>query len=181
MRKTAVLPLAFLSVVAIALAAGCANGNLATAGGAPSPAPTPSSSCAPSLTSNIQLVFPVPGTIGAANLQGIVVAVSPSPLPTNYFFYASQNNVSTYPESISPLATPAPPTASSSPSPLPTPSATPLFANPIYESGSIGIFATSTVWTIYIANSSCYPGVAIGSFTTANVDTPTPTPSPSPT
>jgi hypothetical protein len=178
MRKTAVLPLAFLSVVAIALAAGCANGNLATAGGAPSPAPTPTSSCPPSLVNNIQLVFPAPGSLAAANLQGIVIA-APTALPTNYYFYAVQNGVSTYPESISGFSTPAPSTPSSSPSPLPTPSATPLY--PTLESGSIGIFATSTTFSIYIANSTCYPGDSIGSFTTATVDTPTPTPSPSPT
>lgn len=186
MRNTTVLPLAFLSVVALALAAGCANGNLATAGGAPAPAPTPSVACVLPAGETVHLVFPIPNQTGAPNLQGIVIAVSPNPLPTNWYFYSISPAGSTFgTQSIGYFATPAPPTASSSPSPLPTPSAAPGFANPIYESASNGIFAVSSPSPspveILIADGSCYPGVSLGHFTTATVDTPTPSPTPTST
>ncbi len=189
MRKTAVLPLAFLSVVAAALAAGCANGNLATSGATPAPVATPSAACTnPPGVSNIQLVFPQNGSLMAPNLEGIVIAVAPSPLPTNWFFYSKSSQFgSTYgTSSIGFFATPAPSTVTPTPSPLPEPSDTPLFANPIFESSSNGIFAVSTTGaannvSIYVATSTCYPGIALGSFTTATVDTPTPTPTPTST
>jgi hypothetical protein len=67
---------------------------------------------------------------------------------------------------------------------LPTPSDTPGFPNPIYESASNGIFADSPMTgpantvTIYLANSTCYPGIPLNSFTTATYDIPTPSPTP---
>jgi hypothetical protein len=197
MRNTVVLPLSFLSVVALALAAGCANGNIATAGGAPTPAPSPTQSCAAQFASllpheTVQMVFPQNGAINAPNLQGVVIAVSPAPLPTNWYFYSSSSIYgSSLPQSYAFFATPAPASTSASPSPtptpLPTPSDTAAFPNPIFESASNGIFADSVPSaapnrvTIYLANPSCYPGIAMSTFTTATYDVPSPTPSPSPT
>jgi hypothetical protein len=198
MRNTAVLPLSFLSVVALALAAGCANGNIATAGGAPAPAPSPTQSCSALFASQlpneaVRMVFPQNGALNAPNIQGVVIAVSPAPLPTNWYFYSSSTIYgSTYgTQSIGFFATPAPASTSASPSPtptpLPTPSDTPPFPNPIYEWASNGTFAVSVPSaapnhvTIYLANPSCYPGIAMSSFTTATYDVPSPTPSPSPT
>jgi hypothetical protein len=180
MRKTAVLPLAFLSVVAIALAAGCANGNVAAPGGVATAAPSPNVACTlPPGVTNVQMVFPQPSQTGQPNLQGIVIAVAPNPMPTNWFFYEISGGQSSYSFAAEPFSTPNP-AASPSASPLPTPSITPSFPNPIFESSSIGTFATSTNFQIYLANSSCYPGISLGAFTTASVDTPTPTPTPSP-
>lgn len=185
MRKTTALPLAFLGVIAIALATGCANGNLATAGGAPSPAPSPTNACTmPPGETNIQMVFPQNGAVAAPNLEGIVIAVAPNPLPTNWFFYSSSGAYgSTWgTQSIGFFSTPAPASVTPTPSPLPVPSDTPLFPNPIYESASNGIFANSSPQpnrvTIYLANAGCYPGLPLSTFTTATVDTPTPTPTP---
>ena len=189
MRNTVVLPLSFLSVVALALAAGCANGNIATAGGAPAPVPSPTAACVLPAGEQAQLVFPIPTQTNSPNLQGIVIAVSPNPLPTNWFFYSTSPSGTTWgTQSIGFLATPGP-IASVSPTPLPTPSAAPLFANPIYESASNGYFAISPspspstspdLVKIYLSNGSCYPGVYMGQFTTATYDIPSPTPSPSP-
>jgi hypothetical protein len=188
MRKTALLPLAFLSVGAIAVGAGCANGNLATSGSTPAPIVQPSVACTnPPGSPNIQLVFPQNGSVAAPNLEGIVIAVAPSPLPTNWFFYSKSNQYgSTYGISDGVFSTPAPSTVTPTPTPLPVPSDTPLFPNAIFESSSNGIFAVSTAGapntvSIYVANASCYPGIGLGSFTTATVDTPTPTPTPTST
>jgi hypothetical protein len=183
MRKTAALPLAFLSIFAAAIVAGCANGNIASTGGAPAAIPTPTDACTqpPGIT-NIQMVFPQNNAAAAPNLQGIVIAVAPIPLPTNWFFYSSSVAFgSTWgTSSIGFLQTPSP--SVPTPTPLPSPSDTPLFPNPIYESASNGIFANSATTvdkvTIYLANASCYPGIQLSTFTTATVDTPTPTPTP---
>ena len=52
------------------------------------------------------------------------------------------------------------------PSPLPTPNTLPAFANPIYQLSPNGLFATGTTFQVYLANTTCFPGLSIGSFTT---------------
>jgi hypothetical protein len=186
MRKTVALPFVALVLGAL-VAAGCSgNGyNAATASATPTPFPSPTSTCTPPPGFSIQQVFPQKGSTTAANLQGVVFAVAPSPLPTIWYVYATSSFGTTAgTASIGFLATPVPipgSTAGSTPTPLPTPSDTPAFANPIYESANLGTFANNTTFQIYLANPNCFPGLTESSFTTTLTDSPTPTPSPSPT
>ncbi|MGA2392203.1 MAG: hypothetical protein ABSH03_02495 [Candidatus Lustribacter sp.] len=197
-----------LSCVVIALAsivAGCgANGNVATS--ASTPAPTPSASCTPPAGYTIQQVFPQNGQGGQPNLEGVVFDVGPSPqpggvpspLPSNWFFYVTYNvttnpasAISSYPISIGFLATPVPvpgSTAGSTPTPLPVPSdapTNPAFTNYLQETASNGTFANSAAsnsqFTVYLANSNCYPGIPESTFSTAPVDLPSPSPTPTST
>jgi hypothetical protein len=174
----------------VVAAAGCGNkGNVATVSGTPTPVPIPTATCTPPANEAVQEVFPVNGSTTAANLQGVVFAVAPSPLPTNWYVYAvSSFGTTAGTSSIAFLATPVPipgSTAGSTPTPLPTPSDTPSFApsfgTPIYESASVGTFANNTQFTIYLANSNCFPGLKESTFTTTLNDSPTPTPSPTAT
>jgi hypothetical protein len=184
--KNTVAAFAALAIASI-VAAGCSgNGNSAITTSGPTPIPTPSVACTNPPGEAIQEVFPQNGATGVANLQGVVIAVAPNPLPTNWFFYAKfgPNQQVTYPQTISgpflPLATPSP-GASTTPTPFPTPSDAPSFApsfgTPIFEAASFGTFATSAQFIIFLANTNCFPGLQMSSFTTATVDTPTATPS----
>ncbi len=191
MKKSVALPFVALAL-ASTIAVGCSgNGNVAaTASGTPTPFPSPTASCTPPPGYTIEQVFPqniaLPGNSGllAANLQGVVFAISPSPLPTNWYIYATSTYGSTaFTNSVGFLATPVPvpgSTASSTPTPLPTPSDTPI-PNAIFETASIGTFANNTTFQIYLANTNCYPGLMESSFKTTLTDSPTATPSPSPT
>jgi hypothetical protein len=134
----------------------------------------------------VQMVFPQNGGINQPNLEGVVFAVSPNPLPSDWYIYAVSTFGSTQSTtSIAFLATPVPvpgSTAGSTPTPLPVPSDTPLFPNPIYETASIGTFANNnTKFTIYLANTSCSPGIAESTFTTNLTDLPSPSPTPTST
>jgi hypothetical protein len=185
MRKTVALPFAALALASV-IAAGCSGNayNAATGGATPTPVPSALPSCTPPPGVQIQQVFPQNGSTNASNTQGVVFAVAPSPLPTNWYFYATSSFGTTGgTNTIGFLATPAPAvSASASPTPLPTPSDTPAFANPIYESASLGKFANGqTKFTIFLANTSCFPGITMNSFTTSLNDSPTATPSPSST
>jgi len=127
------------------------------------------------------MVFPQNNMLNQPNLEGVVFAVAPSPLPTNWYVYATSTFGSTAgTSSIAFLATAAP-----SATPFPTPSDTPSFAPslgpPIYESASIGTFANNTAFTIYLANTNCFPGIQESTFTTSLTDSPTATPSPTST
>ncbi len=183
MRKTVALPFVAIALASIIVAGCSASGNQAvTATGTPTPVPVPSATCTPPAGYQIQEVFPQKGSTTAANLQGVVFAVAPNPLPTNWYVYATSTYGTTAgTSSIAFLATPVPipgSTAGSTPTPLPTPSDTPAFANPIYESASLGTFANNTTFQIYLANPSCFPGLTESSFTTTLNDSPTATPSP---
>lgn len=109
------------------------------------------------------LAFPAPFPAGMASpaaqsgLQGVVVAVSPQPLPTNWYVYVSASPFPS-PAAQGFLTTP--------PNPLPTPLAVIPFPNPIYQYSPSSYFATGTQWTAYLANTSCFPGVNIGTFQT---------------
>jgi hypothetical protein len=181
-------PVVAFSALALAsmIAAGCSGqGNSAITTGGATPFPVPSVACTTPPGEAIQEVFPQNGAAAAPNLQGIVIAVAPSPLPTNWFFYAKfgAGNLSTYPQTVSgpflPMAVPSP-GVSATPSPFPTPSDQPTFAatfgTPIFESASFGTFATASNFSIFLANTNCFPGIPLSSFTTAPVDTPTATP-----
>ena len=188
MRKTVALPFAVLALASV-IAAGCSGSgyNAATATSTPTPVPSALPACtAPPAPEMVQQVFPQNGSTSAANLQGVVFAVAPNPLPTNWYFYAtSAFGTTAGTAQIGFLATPVPaPSASAgaTPTPLPNPSDTPLFANPIYESASIATFANNmTKFTIFLANTNCFPGITMSTFTTTLTDSPTPTPSPVPT
>jgi hypothetical protein len=186
MKNAVALPWVLLALASL-ITAGCgnkynqiANNSFST----PTPLPIPTATCTPPPGESIQMVFPQNGSITAANLQGVVIAVAPSPLPSNWYVYATSTFGSTFnTTSVAFLSTPAPApgsTAGSAATPLPVPSDTPLFPNPIYETASIGTFATNTQFTIFLANSNCFPGLTQSTFTTTLTDTPA-TPVPSPT
>jgi hypothetical protein len=193
MRNTTALPLAILSLVALAGAVvGCSGSGIGTAApGATSTPIVPSATCGPTSLptgEQVQMVFPQQNGTNQPNLQGIVVAVSPNPLPTDWYFYVTSSLGSTLgTQQIGLLATPSPVpspatggTAVPTGTPLPTPSDTPAFPNPIYEVASIGNFANSTQFQVYLASSTCV-GLKLNAFTTASTDLPTPTPTPAPT
>ena len=196
MRKTVALPFAFLALASV-IAAGCSGSgySAATPTSTATPFPVPSSTCTPPPGEAIQGVFPKDGSLAAPNLQGIVIAVAPNPLPTNWFFYSAfspSSQVSpilSYPTNLGFFATPIPspgPSGGPTSTPLPTPSDPPTFApsfgKPIFESASNGTFANgNSKFTIYAANSNCFPGIPLQTFTTTLTDSPTPTPTPLPT
>ncbi len=189
MRKTVALPFIAIALASV-IAAGCSGTGAynPNANSTPTPLPSPTISCTPSLFpagEQVQMVFPPQNGSNVANLQGVVFAMSPNPLPTNWYIYAKTPTGSTQgTSSIAFLALPSPApgsTAGATPTPLPTPSDTPNFANPIYESASIGTFANNTTFTIYLASTTCSPGIAYSTFTTNITDLPSPSPTPTST
>jgi hypothetical protein len=188
MRKTVALPFIAIALASV-IAAGCSGtgGYNPSGNSAPTPTPLPSATgqCVLPAGETVQMIFPIPSQSLAPNQQGVVFAVSPNPLPTNWYMYATSSFGSTQnTNSIAFLGTPAPApgsTAGSTPTPLPTPSAAPIVANPIYETASIGIFTATnpvTTFSIFLANTTCAQGIAQGSFTTGQTDIPSPTPAP---
>jgi hypothetical protein len=187
MRKTVALQFAALALASL-VAAGCSGSGAygsSTSTATPTPFPVPSATCTPPAGFSVQQVFPQANATGAANLQGVVFAVAPGPLPTNWYVYAKSSfGTTSGTTSIGFLATPVPApgsTAGAIPTPLPTPSDTPAFGSFIYESTSIGTFANNTAFTIFLANTNCFPGLQESTFTTSLTDSPTPTPVPSST
>jgi hypothetical protein len=197
MKKTASLAFVALGLAAL-VAAGCSGSGTAV-GTTPTAAPSalPTGQCTLPPGESVQQVFPQSGASAAPNLQGVVFAVAPNPLPTSWYFYVTHvvagATLTTFGTAqIGFLATPTPsPTASPGASPLPsgtplpTPSDTPspaIFgANPLYEIASIGNFANATTFTTYLANTGCGIGIQESTFTTNVIDQPSPTPTPSPT
>jgi hypothetical protein len=194
MRKTVALPYVFVALASL-IVAGCGGGygqTAATANASPTPFPSPTASCTPPAGYTIQEVFPQNGGTAVANLQGVVFAIGPSPqpggvpspLPTNWYYYVvSAAGTSAFSNSITPLATPTPQpgsTAGATPLPLPTPSDSPKpgFTNYLFETATVGNFANNTSFTVYLANTSCFPGLPESTFTTAPTDTPTVSSSP---
>jgi hypothetical protein len=188
MRKTVALPFIGIALASV-IAAGCSGTGAynPNANSTPTPLPSPTIACTTSMFpagEQVQMVFPQNGGTAVANLQGVVFAVSPNPLPTNWFVYAQTPQGSTeFTNSIGFLAVPTP-SASVTPTPLPTPSDTPspgLGANPIFETASIGTFANNSKFTIFLATAACSPGIAYSTFTTSVNDQPSPSPSPTST
>jgi hypothetical protein len=194
MRKSAALSFAAIGLAAI-VAAGCSgSGNTATPGGTPSPGITPSGPCQLPTGYSAQQVFPQANAPAAPNLQGVVFAVKPGPLPTNWYFYVtsgpgptSQPNSTLGTAQIGFLATPSPnPTASPGASPLPTGTPLPTPSDvpspgSVLEIASIGIFANATTFVTYLANTTCSQGIRYNTFTTDVNNNPSPSPAPTAT
>jgi hypothetical protein len=202
MRKSTSLSFGALALAAV-VAAGCSGSGI-TATSTSTPTPTPATGqCVLPSGYTAQQVFPQASGSAVPNLQGVVFAVYPAPLPTNWYFYVthkdpSSGNILTTlgTAQIGFLATPTPqPTLNPSPgpsptalvtgTPLPTPSDSPIPAlvgkTTSLEIASIGTFANSTTFTVFLANTTCGTGIQFNTFSTNDTDLPSPTPAPSPT
>jgi len=153
------------TLAAAAILAGCGGSGAYSAANSatPTPAPTPSVACTPIAGEQVALVYPPPGPSPSASFlpysQGIIIAAAPNPLPTNYYVYATSSLVT-------PPASPIPAnggTMTAPPSPFPTPFTDPGYANETFQYSPNGIFATNpgATWTTYLANTNCFPGIAI--------------------
>jgi hypothetical protein len=192
MRNAVALPFVLVALASLVVAGCGAGGQTAATTAAPTPFPTPTIACTSPPGYTIQQVFPQNGVTGVANLQGVVFDIGPnpqpggvpSPLPTNWYFYVKSAFGTSAFVSVPFLATPVPQpgaSAGATPTPLPTPSdapSSPTFTNYLQETASIGNFATSTGFSVFLANTSCYPGLPESTFTTAPTDTPTTVASP---
>jgi hypothetical protein len=142
----------------------CAVAFAACGGGSPGITnPTPGPTCAPGTT--VQMIYPIPGATGVPDApQQIVFAVGTA-LPTTWNAYLSNSSSGngTAGGYTNPLQTI---TASQ----VPSPSATPSFANPVYQSVTLGGSLTppTTTWYVWINNytGNCTPLGPLGSFTT---------------
>jgi hypothetical protein len=152
---------AFAAIVLGAVIASCgSNGNVATATATPTPVATPSTPCTPPPNTQIQVVYPQPNSTGITT-GTIVVAVAPQPLPTNYLLYVTSIETSTklqigtaFGQSLQVIPF----------SSVPQPSLNPPFAFPIYESSNFGgIFGAGDTFSVFLANSNCYPGTNLNS------------------
>jgi hypothetical protein len=195
MKKVVALPYVFVALASLVVA-GCGGGYGQTAATAsnPTPFPSPTASCTPPAGYTIQEVFPQNKGTAVANLQGVVFDIGPSPqpggvpspLPTNWYFYVQSAAGTSAFVSFPFLATPVPQpgaSAGATPTPLPTPSDAPGagFTNYLQETSSLGNFAVNTGFSVFLANTNCYPGLPESTFTTAPTDTPTVTASPTAT
>ncbi len=144
-----------LGVCAIAFAACGGSGNTITN-------PTPGPTCSPGTP--VQMIYPIPGATGVPDApQQIAFAVGTA-LNSNWNVYLSNasNGNGTLGGQTVPLQTI---TAGQ----VPSPSATPSFANPVYQSVTLGTsLAAATTWYVWINNTSgnCTPLGPLGSFTT---------------
>ncbi|HTZ55544.1 MAG TPA: hypothetical protein VMB20_10820 [Candidatus Acidoferrum sp.] len=145
-----------LATSAVAFAACGGGGNTITN-------PTPGPTCAPGTT--VQMIYPIPGATGVPDApQQIVFAVGTA-LPNIWNAYlsnASSGNgtVNGYTAGVQTI------TAAQ----VPSPSATPSFANPVYQSVTLsGSLAppTGTTWYVWINDTAgnCTPLGPLGSFT----------------
>ena len=151
---------AFAAIVLGAAIASCGNnGNVATATSTPTPVATPSTPCTPPPPpTQIQVVYPQPNAVGVTT-GTIVIAIAPSPLPTNYKLYVTVESTETQQSignafggqlTVIPV------------SQVPQPSLNPPFAFPIYESSDFGgTFGTGDTFSIYLANTNCFPGTSL--------------------
>lgn len=143
-----------LAMCAVAFAACGGGGNTITN-------PTPGPTCAPGTT--VQLIYPIPGATGVPDApQQIVFAVGTA-LSSNWDAYLAPNssgNNGGYTNALQTI------TASQ----IPSPSATPSFANPVYQSVTLGTSLappTGVTWYVWINNTAgnCTPLGPLGSFT----------------
>jgi hypothetical protein len=153
---------AFAAIVLGAAIASCGNnGNVATATSTPSPVATPSTPCTPPPPpAQIQVVYPIPNSVGVTNLGSIVIAIAPSPLPTNYLLYVGVESTET--QTFLGNAFGGQLTVISA-SQVPQPQLIPPFAFPIYESSSNfgGTFGTGDTFSVFLANTNCFPGTSL--------------------
>jgi hypothetical protein len=142
-----------IGLCAAALLLAACNGSSSSGGGA-------ETQCNPPSGTSTVLVYPAPGSTGIPDNFGLVVLGSSAALPGGYQAYVvnnTTNNAVVF--NVVGVA----------PNPLPTPYATPTFPNPVYQaSGNPGTtFVAGSSITVYLNNaaSSCYPTLALGSFT----------------
>lgn len=155
--------LAALAIVAVGCGGGCSYC-------------TTVSKCTVPAGMQYSLVYPVPSSTGnPTNLSEVVVATSGT-LPPTWMTGNGWDIVLNY------TATGAYPGSAlggeftaTTPSAIPTPNATPAFANPSYFQSTFSYASnanaplppgTSITATLNNLNSSCYPGVTIGTFST---------------
>ena len=148
---------AFLAAAAalISLAACNINNNP----GPPAPGPT----CSPPAGVQSALVYPAPGSTAIPDAFGQVIIGSTAALPSSW------DVVLTTALSPSSLGGVHGGTFQSATPPFPTPTATPSFANPVYQSSSFsgGNFPGEVVQVfLNDTSSNCTPLGPIGSFTT---------------
>ncbi len=143
-----------LGLCALAFAACGGSGNTFTN-------PTPGPTCSPNTT--VQLIYPIPGATGVPDSpQQIVFAVG-TPLPSVWDAYlapSSSGNNGGYTAGLQTI------TASQ----IPSPHATPSFANPVYQSVTLGgslAPPTGATWYVWINDTggNCAPLGPLGSFT----------------
>jgi hypothetical protein len=152
---------AFAAIVLGAVVASCGgNGNVATATATPTPVATPSTPCQSIPNTQIQVVYPKPDASGIST-GTIVVAVAPQPLPTNYLLYVTSVDTTTqlqigtaFGKALQVIPVSA----------VPPNSLNPPFAFPIYESSDFGgTFGTGLTFSVFLANSNCFPGISLNS------------------
>jgi hypothetical protein len=155
--------LSLRNLFAVSALAMCAVAFAACGGGSPGLTnPTPGPTCSPGTT--VQMIYPIPGATGVPDApQQIVFAVGTA-LPSIWNAYlsnASNGNgtVNGYTVGVQTITK----------SQVPAPSATPSFANAIYQSVTLqGSLNAATTWYVWINNTSgnCTPLGPLGSFTT---------------
>jgi hypothetical protein len=145
---------AALATCAVAFAACGGGGNTISN-------PTPGPTCSPGTT--VQMIYPIPGATGVPDSpQQIVFAVGTA-LSSSWDAYIAPNSNGNNGGYTNPVQTI---TAAQ----VPSPSATPSFANPIYQSVTLsGSLAppTATTWYVWINDlgGNCTPMGPVGSFT----------------
>jgi hypothetical protein len=152
---------AFAALALGAAIASCGNnGNVATASSTPTPQATPSTPCTPPPNTQVQVVYPQPNASGVTT-GTVVIAVAPAALPSNSNLYvrvADTASGSTLGYAYGTTLTVIPS------SQVPLNSVNPPFAYPIYESSTFGgTFGTGDTFRVFLANSTCYPGVDLQS------------------
>jgi hypothetical protein len=154
---------AFGAIVLGAAIASCGNnGNLATASSTPTPAATPSTPCTAPPNTQVQVVYPQPNATGISTSVGtVIVAVAPNALPATSNLYVSVTDTAlqqllgyAYGTTLQVIpSAQVPPTA-----------LTPPFSFPIYEQSTFGgLFGTGDTFRVFLANSTCYPGISLQS------------------
>ncbi|MBV9269948.1 MAG: hypothetical protein JO165_02560 [Candidatus Eremiobacteraeota bacterium] len=123
---------------------------------------TPASPCTIP-ASSVSVVYPAPNATGVPGaFQQIIVAVS-SPLPSSW------NAVIQYTDPVNALQTRGGNQVVTVSPPFPTPSATPSFANPVYQSSAFPSLVVPSNVTVSVflndLNSGCTP-TSVSSFTT---------------
>lgn len=141
----------------------CALAFAACGGGSPGLSnPTPGPTCSPGTT--VQLIYPIPGATGVPDApQQIAFAVGTA-LNSNWNVYL--NNASNGNGTLGGQTVPLQTITAGQ---VPSPSATPSFANPVYQSVTLqGSLNAATTWYVWINNTAgnCTPLGPLGSFTT---------------
>lgn len=150
-------------LAAIALAAGCGGGYGNTnPAPTPTPVPTPTVACTMPPGTSVALSYPPPVPATTASpfyTTGVIIAVAPSPLPTNWFVYVT----STFSSTPAPLAT-----LTSPPSPMPSNTVDPKLPGETFQYSPGGGFGNGGTFSTFLANANCFPGVPIpgGTFKT---------------